>query len=285
MNLSIAMLDDDDFSLKELKSAVSEAEPKAEIITFNNVLSVMQYFDNSFKPDYIFIDIDMPDIDGRVLAKKIRFISPRTKMVFITENPSYAAEAYSIRANGFIVKPVTKEVISDEIDYLNTIWPVSRNSKRIRAQTFGNFDVFIDEKPLKFRYGKTKELLAWLIDRRGARSSTLELCAILWEDAPVSTSMKNQCRNLVSDLKHTLERYGCEDLIIRNGSEICIDTSRIDCDLYRYLNGDNGAAGSFCGEYMSQFSWAEVTLTSIENNAMLNNIFKINSKVKEKTNI
>jgi hypothetical protein len=36
----------------------------------------------------------------------------------------------------------------------------------------------------------------------------------------------------------------------------------VDCDYYRYLNGEKNAS-DFCGEYMSQYSWAEETLAQI----------------------
>lgn len=263
MCLKILALDDEKPALARLTRAILEAVPDADIHAFNRSSEAFTYINEKSYPDYIFMDIDMPGISGMEFAKKIKCINPNTMIVFVTGYSSYAAEAYAARANGYIMKPVTKEIISDEICYLDRYRNVSYE-KPLRIQTFGNFDVFIEDKPVKFRYGKTKELLAWLIDRRGASSNTLELCAVLWEDAPISDSIKNQCRNLVSDLKHTFEKYGLDNILIRNGRDISVDISKIDCDLYKYLEGDQEAVNSFFGEYMSQFSWAELTLSSIE---------------------
>ena len=46
-----------------------------------------------------------------------------------------------------------------------------RDRPRLRVQTFGNFEVFYDGKPVHFRRRRTKELFAYLIDRRGAGST------------------------------------------------------------------------------------------------------------------
>ena len=35
---------------------------------------------------------------------------------------------------------------------------------------------------------------------------------------------------------------------------------RVDCDLYRFLEGDGEAVSAYYGEYMSQYSWAEMTV-------------------------
>ena len=40
-----------------------------------------------------------------------------------------------------------------------------------------------------------------------------------------------------------------------------MDPERVDCDYYHYLDGDEGA---FRGEYMSNYSWAEMTLGGLE---------------------
>jgi DNA-binding SARP family transcriptional activator len=50
-------------------------------------------------------------------------------------------------------------------------------------------------------HGKSKKLLAYFADRRGAACNALELCAALWEDEHDSSVV----RNLIYDLTHMLE--------------------------------------------------------------------------------
>ena len=55
-------------------------------------------------------------------------------------------------------------------------WLEEDRPARLRVQTFGNFEVFWKEQPVRFERSKTRELFAYLIDRRGARSTMASLC-------------------------------------------------------------------------------------------------------------
>ena len=75
-------------------------------------------------------------------------------------------EALDMHASGYILKPITAQKIRKELENLRfPVKPERRN--RVYFQTFGNFEVFIDEQPVKFKYDLTKEMLAYLVDRKG----------------------------------------------------------------------------------------------------------------------
>ena len=50
----------------------------------------------------------------------------------------------------------------------------------IFARTFGNFDLFVDGKPVSFGRTKARELLAFLIDRQGAQISRKTIFGSMW---------------------------------------------------------------------------------------------------------
>ena len=74
-----------------------------------------EYFDNaaSFLTDYradfdvVFLDIEMPVLDGMTAAEKLRALDPYVLIVFVTNMQQYAIKGYSVSALDFIVKPVT----------------------------------------------------------------------------------------------------------------------------------------------------------------------------------
>ena len=131
--------------------------------------------------------------------------------------------------------------------------------KRVMVQTFGNFQVFIDGKPISFSRSKSKELFAFLIDRRGAGVSTAEIASILFEDKEYSRSIKNQVQTIISQLMEGLRAYGVEDIIVRQWNSIAIDTHKIKCDYFDYLEHVDSARMKYSGEYMINYSWAEYT--------------------------
>ena len=137
-------------------------------------------------------------------------------------------------------------------------------AKGLRVQTFGNFEIFYDGKPVRFRRSRTKELFAYLIDRRGAGSTMGQLISVLWEGRPDTDSVRSQLRSLITDLRTTFRQLGENAIIIKQRDLIAVDPDRVDCDYYRFLAGDKGAANAFRGEYMSNYSWAETTLGALQ---------------------
>lgn len=138
------------------------------------------------------------------------------------------------------------------------------SEKRVAIRTFGYFNVLIDGQPIAFQHEKAKELLALLVDRQGKFVSSGEIISCLWEDEPVSDNTRSRCRKAAFHLRETLEGYGLDELIESTSKGYRrIRTEMIDCDLYHYLAGDSGYKRTFRGAYMTDYSWAEQTLTSL----------------------
>ena len=64
-------------------------------------------------------------------------------------------------------------------------------------------------------------------------------------------------RNLISDIRKTLRGCGAEDVLVGKRNQYAVDPTKLDCDYYRYLEGDEQAVNAYLGEYMKQYSWAE----------------------------
>ena len=123
----------------------------------------------------------MKGMTGISLVKRLKFINPKMNIIFTTGYSDYAGDAFGIRASGYVLKPATAEKIREEIENLR--YPVEcPTAQGLRIQTFGNFEVFADGRPPQFKYAKAKELLAYLVDRRGALCSNKEIIGILWEE-------------------------------------------------------------------------------------------------------
>ena len=82
---------------------------------------------------------------------------------------------------------------------------------------------------------QTKELLAYLIDRKGTVCAAEEIAATLWEDETNIGVMKTRLRQLISDLRATLEGIGLGDMVIRRRGLLGLRLERVDCDYYRML--------------------------------------------------
>lgn len=255
--MNILAVDDENIALNALSLALKKALPDAALFACADGSAALRCAgENSI--DVAFLDIELRDMNGLELAKKLRDISISTNIVFATGYSEYAVDAFGIYASGYLLKPITAEKILEALAHLRT--PLNDpQTKRLRVQCFGNFEVFVDGKPAAFTRSKSKELFAYLVDRCGAGSTVAEIAAILWDDGQYSISRKNQIHNFFSELKKSLSALGLEDVLICSYNSYAIDRKLIDCDLYRCIGGDVAAINSYCGEYMAQYSWAELT--------------------------
>lgn len=67
------------------------------------------------RADVIFLDIDLKDSNGIQIAKAIRQFDKQVKIIFITSYKNYKGAAFSVRAFGYVDKPVTGEQIFEQL--------------------------------------------------------------------------------------------------------------------------------------------------------------------------
>ncbi len=262
--MKIICVDDEQNALDLVCRQLGQIERVTEVEKFLTPESALAYL-SEHEADVALLDINMRSMDGLSLAKLMREQSPRTRIIFLTGYSQYALEAFKIHADGYLMKPATKEDIEEALDYIRH--PVTPPpTKRVQIQCFGNFEVFADGEPIHFKYSKTKELLAYLVDRKGAAVNSEQICAVLWEDKPNTQSIKSYLRNLFSDLNQTLKEADAQELLIKSHNSFAVAIDSVDCDYYRFLRQDAEAVNAYCGEYMAQYSWAEMTLAMLEQN-------------------
>ena len=164
---------------------------------------------------------------------------------------------------GYLLKPVEVEAVKRELDF---IYAASRreDGKRVRVQTFGGFDVFVDGELLNFKRAKSKELLACLVDRRGGSITTREACAVLWEDKPYDAVQKSYYQTIAAELKAALRRAGADNILVKNRNSLAIKPELLDCDSYRLMEGEPRAICSYRQNYMPCYSWAEFSIGQLE---------------------
>lgn len=76
-------------------------------------------------------------------------------------------------------------------------------------------------------------------------------------------STQQHLRNLIADLKNVLTDAGVGNTILKNRNSIAIDCVLVDCDYYDFIRHIPYAVNSYHGEYMMQYSWAEITTASL----------------------
>ena len=244
-------VDDEPLMLGALEKAISASPDIDEVAKFSSCEEALEFTKNN-PLDIAFLDINMRGMGGLVLAEKIIDFCPECKIVFCTGYEEYAVQAFKIRASGYLMKPISASDVQEEIDNIKGI---RNKEKLLTVKCFGNFEVYANGEKLTFKRSKTKELLAFLVDRKGASVTAAEIVVALWE-GDEEGKKQNYIHQLFRGLRHSLEAVGVDEIFERNNYFYSVDAEKLDCDYYSYLKTGKP---KFRGEYMSQYSWAEET--------------------------
>lgn len=257
---------DDEKLILDLTVSMCRALPqKPDVVGFQKAAEAIAWLP-MHKADIALLDINLSDMNGLILAAKIKELSPNTAIIFLTGYSEYALDALSMHASGYLMKPVSEERLKAEIDYAaeNIGLKKSRNSGRdIFVQTFGCFDVLVNGKPIRFPRSRSKELLAYLVDRYGSYVSRATAFSVIYEGQTYNRPMQKQFDVILRSLRQALEDYGIDDILEVSRKGLRVIPERFNCDLYRFYEGDVETINAYRGEYMSEYSWASITEANI----------------------
>ena len=245
-------VDDEVLMLGALVKAISASPDIREVTKFSDCDEALSFVKDT-PVDVAFLDINMRGMGGLALAENIVAARPDCKIIFCTGYEEYAIPAFKLHASGYLMKPISAEDVQTEID---NIKGVRQKEKLLVVKCFGNFEVYVKDEKVSFKRLKTKELFAFLVDRKGAGMTAKQICAVLFPDDMDDNKNAAYIRQLVLDLKNTLRSVGADGVLCHETPCYRVDTSLIKCDYTSYL--DTGKP-EFRGEYMTQYSWAEET--------------------------
>lgn len=259
--MNILAVDDEKLALDTLVDSIRKTVAGAEVVGLQRPEDALEYARGN-PCEIAFLDIKMRGMTGLELARRLKDIRGDINIIFVTGYSEYSLDAFRLYASDYLLKPATPDAVRQAMEHLRT--PVKpEQTKRVRFQCFGNFEVFLDNKPLTFKRIKSKELLAYLVDRMGASATMGELMTVIWEDGPDTKSRRSNLRNLIADLKNVLSDAGMEQIILKTRNSLAIDCKAVDCDYYDFLRHIPYAVNAYHGEYMMQYSWAEVTTAAL----------------------
>ncbi len=100
--LSCIIVDDEPLAVKLLESFVAKTPELRLLASFTDSVEAINAVKEQ-KPDLLFLDIQMPDLNGMELA---HMIPPTTRVIFTTAFKEYAFESYEVSALDFLLKPI-----------------------------------------------------------------------------------------------------------------------------------------------------------------------------------
>ncbi|MBE6853727.1 MAG: response regulator transcription factor [Ruminococcus sp.] len=117
--MRIAICDDEPQCRQHAVQAINECTKNPDILT--DVFESGKAFLHAFrkKPyDLVFLDIEMPEIDGIGLARQLRELSRDVPIVFLTSHIEYALEGYEVNALRYLTKPIQREKLHELLGHV-----------------------------------------------------------------------------------------------------------------------------------------------------------------------
>lgn len=87
-----------------------------QIHIFQNGFSLLDAIDQGKRFDITILDILMPGENGIEIARNIRASGTDTEIIFLTSSPEYTVDSYEVKAQNYLLKPVTEEKFFASID-------------------------------------------------------------------------------------------------------------------------------------------------------------------------
>ena len=113
MNYNIAICDDDREQLKNLEVVVEnwavESGHSCRIRTFTSAEEFLFEYEEDKAYDILLLDVEMNNISGIELAKRIRKDNNRAEIIFITSHFEFVGEGYEVDALHYLIKPVAED--------------------------------------------------------------------------------------------------------------------------------------------------------------------------------
>lgn len=120
--LRVLVVDDEErmrFILKKALDQFSTMELIGEATDGQEAVKLVE----ETRPDVVFMDVEMPGVNGLEAAKMIADIDPKCMIVFITAFQEYRPEAFELYAFDYIVKPFEMERLKKTIQRIQLLKP------------------------------------------------------------------------------------------------------------------------------------------------------------------
>lgn len=172
MQLNVAVIDDNQTDIKYVSGLVSlwaeAAVHTVRIRTFQSAEEFLFHYEEDKEFDILLLDIEMGDMNGVELAKKIRQDNDFVQMVFITGFPDFMAEGYEVSALHYLMKPVSEEKLHNVLD--KAVGNLEKSEKRL-CVTFERQTVFVPLRQILYIEAQKQYVQIYCAQRSGTSPS------------------------------------------------------------------------------------------------------------------
>ncbi|SHN85957.1 response regulator [Desulfitobacterium chlororespirans] len=166
--LRVILVDDEKPALDLMEHMLSKRTDVEVVGMFLKSAEVLLNIE-TLKPDVVYLDIDMPDMNGVELAMQIAEQSDQVAFVFVTAHERFALDAFNVHALDYILKPIVEEKLERSLGRVYKLKGPGKGKPEtaghsIAIRMLGGFEVKSgNQMPIRWLTAKAEELLAYLL--------------------------------------------------------------------------------------------------------------------------
>lgn len=236
--IRVMLIDDEKPALEEMEYLLG-SYPYVEIVSMlQDECSTLAAI-SKIKPDVVFLDINMPGINGLELALQIQELNAGILIVFVTAYSEYALEAYKTYPLDFLLKPVEEDRLMKTLEHISSqkyLLHTKYGPKSFKIQCLGKFELADSEDSDAVRLNNKKErlLLAYLVSHFHKEVSREELIKLLF-DCAENSKIINHLHVMIYNLRKTLNSAGVSCTIEYSGGNYILKTAPGFCDYVDFV--------------------------------------------------
>ncbi|OAA86457.1 LytR/AlgR family response regulator transcription factor [Clostridium coskatii] len=139
------IIEDEFLARQELRYFIENYSSIKIVNEFEDGLDALKFIEEN-EVDVIFLDINIPSIDGVVLAKSVSKFSKKPYIVFITAYREHAVEAFEVEAFDYILKPYDESRIRSMLRKLETNYMEKSNNSPSKNSMSNKINLWKNEK-------------------------------------------------------------------------------------------------------------------------------------------
>ncbi len=166
--LQVMIVDDEPGMVEEFQIMIHEVAPHIDIVgvCYDGETALGMIIEK--KPDVVFLDIEMPGLDGLKVAECLSKMSRPPVIVFVTAYDEFALQAFSVNAVDYILKPLDADTVKRVLGKCSQIverWNSHCDEAKEDTSVYKKFSVekgdrmeIIDSDDIRFIYAKDRQV-------------------------------------------------------------------------------------------------------------------------------
>ena len=241
--MNVLLIDDEYLALHYLEKLLTEVSDVNVVGTYTNphegLEAVLQK-----KPDLVFLDIEMPELNGIMIAERVQQLLPGTRIAFVTAFNEYAVKAFELHAIDYIVKPVQRERLASTFQRISkeiqpiavpAIVPKSAMVCTFQALSFVWEGEVPEEIPTRWRTSKVRGVFAFLLHHRGTIVRKDLLLELFWPEIDSERGFM-QLYSTVYQIRKTISSVDFNIVIVNHDSGYRLDMNGVKFEVDEWEN-------------------------------------------------